>query len=386
LALADELTARGVELLYVGTADGPEARLATEAGLEFAAVSVAGFVRSKPLTLVTSSLKALRGMAEARTVLRTYLPAGTSAAAICFGGYVSIPVGLAVLSDKIPLIVHEQNAHMGMTNRFLARRASFTALTYPKTTGLPGSLSEGLLEGHPFVQKESLESSKQSSVVEFVGNPVRRSILASDAHRAREQLGIPQCAKVLLVFGGSRGARSINQALVAGAEKLLMAEPDLHIVHSTGPLEYDGVREDLGLRGVQEAGGSDRAGRYHVVSYIEDMGDMLASATLVVSRAGATSIAEIAALGKPSVLIPYPFATEDHQSANARSLVALGGARLINDDQLDTAIFADTLLELLSDDKLRSTMGKQAATLGKPEAAARLADIVIARAEPFHNR
>ncbi|MCL2680580.1 MAG: undecaprenyldiphospho-muramoylpentapeptide beta-N-acetylglucosaminyltransferase [Coriobacteriia bacterium] len=363
LALADQLRDRGCDLLYVGTPSGPEAQLAAAAGLEFVSISAAGFDRARPLTLATSSAKLLRGLGQARSVLQQWTSVGTPCAAVCFGGYVSIPAGLAASLSGIPLIIHEQNAHMGMTNRFLARRASLIALTYPTTAGLP--------------RVDKLRHPTADS--EFIGNPVRSCILAGDAARGRAALGIAADAKVLLVFGGSRGARAINQAIVAAAETLLTLQPNLHIVHSTGPLEYDRVREDLARRLAE----SDLLSRYHALDYIDDMGDVLAASDLVVARAGATSIAELTALGKPSVLVPYPFATDDHQTLNAKALLALGGARLVKNDQLQLPLFADTVVELLADDALRGTMAQQAATLGKPDAAAKLADKVMAQAKPL---
>ena len=357
LALSDELRSRGVELLYVGTATGPEAKLAAEAEIPFVALSTAGFVRSRPWTLLSSSLKALKGVIQALTILKNEKPD----AVVCFGGYVSVPLGIAASLRKVTLVIHEQNSHMGMTNRFLARRAQGIALTYPKTGGVP--------------EAEYLR--KRGTRTEVVGNPVRESVLNSDAEKARRELRIPDDAKLLLVFGGSRGARAINRALCASALDLLIAVPDLYILHGTGRLEHDSVRKEL-EEGLFKASPELRQ-RYIILDYIENMGDVLAAADLVVLRAGATSIAELTALGKPAVLIPYPYATDDHQTTNALSLRALGGARVIEDKHLDTMsqdfpLFADTLLELMGDDGLLANMARQSATLGKPDAAKALAD------------
>jgi len=363
LALADELRSREIDLVYVGTSTGPEARLADEAGLSFAAISTAGFNRAKPLSLLSSGAKALRGVSQAMGLLRREKPS----AVVCFGGYVSVPVGIAASLRKIPLIVHEQNSHMGMTNRFLARRAQFVALTYPQTAGLPPKLTAETV---------------------FLGNPVRESVQHSDSSKARAQLGISDSEKLLLIFGGSRGARKINQATVAALATFLSERPDWHIVHGTGQLEYDSV-----MQGVQELGERhpELRTRYHALPYIENMGDVLAASDLVVSRAGATSIAELTVLGKPSMLVPYPYATDDHQRSNAAALVALGGARLIADDELlkagvgytlgtdcsDSFLYLDTLLELTGDEELLKTMAVQSAALGKSDAAVDLAEAVV---------
>ena len=360
LALADELRSRGVKLFYVGTALGPEAKLSHESEIPFVALSTAGFVRSKPLSLFSSGFKALKGAVQALKLLKREKPD----AVVCFGGYVSVPLGLAASLCKVPLIIHEQNSYMGMTNRFLAKRAQAIALTYPETKGVP----------------EAKHLQKKGTKLEFVGNPVRESVLNSDGERARRELGIPDDAFLLFVFGGSRGARSINQALVASAPKLLGAIPNLYLLHGTGRLEHDVVKKELdtGLFKTYP----ELKQRYLALDYVESMGDVFAAADLVVSRAGATSLAELTALGKPSVLIPYPHATDDHQTTNALSLTTLGAARLIEDKHLDTmgqefSLFAETLLELMGDDDLLADMACRLASLGKNDAAKVLANEVV---------
>jgi len=357
------LSSRKVDLLYAGTSSGPELHLASEAGLAFAAISSAGFDRARPLSLLSSGAKALKGVFQAMGLLRREKPS----AVVCFGGYVSVPVGIAAWLRKVPLVVHEQNSHMGMTNRFLASRAQFIALTYPKTAGLP---------------------SKLKAEVAFLGNPVRGSVQDADSSRARALFDIPDTAKILLVFGGSRGARKINQATVAALSTFLSKRDRWHIIHGTGQAEYDSVMQD-----VQEVfeRSPELQSRYHALPYIENMGDVLVAADLVVSRAGATSIAELTALGKPSVLVPYPYATDDHQTTNAQALLALGGARLIADSKLavpeegytsgtdcvETSPYRDTLLELTGDEQALKTMAERAATLGKRDAAAKLAEAIL---------
>jgi len=360
LALASELRSRNIDLLYLGTAKGPEHKLAEDESIAFESISTAGYDRARPVTLITSSLKALRGVGQSLALLRRQKPA----AVICFGGYVSVPVGLAASLCNIPLIVHEQNSYMGMTNRFLAKRSDLLALTYPETAGLPERLK---------------------AQVSCLGNPVRQSFLKTDPASARARLGIPNDAPVLLIFGGSRGARNINEAAIASAGLLLESYPDLHIIHGTGKLEHADVTEKLQQ---QLSARPQLAVRYHALPYIENMGDVIAASDLVVARAGATSIAELTVLGKPSVLIPYPYATDDHQTTNASALVDLGGARLITDAQIkqwldndlsetrsvETFVFAATLVKLMGDEQLRMNMAERAKTLGKADAAKKLAD------------
>ncbi|MDR1776079.1 MAG: undecaprenyldiphospho-muramoylpentapeptide beta-N-acetylglucosaminyltransferase [Actinomycetes bacterium] len=351
LAVADELRRRGHSLTYVGTPTGPEAQLAPAAGLEFIGVAAAGFDRARPQTLVTSSLQILRSAARVRRLI-TRVGAD---AVVGFGGYVAIPVGWAATRAGIPLAIHEQNSIMGMTNRFLAKRAQFIALTYPDTVDAARAVAPG------------------TARVEFTGNPVRAEVIAGDAAAARERFGLADPAAttdatILTVFGGSRGARHLNTAISGLAARLLTEHPGLEIVHAAGPAEYDSV-----LAAREQLSDILRA-RWHVVDYLQDMGDVLAATDVACTRAGATTIAELTAAGVPAVLVPYPYATDDHQTGNARALVAAGGARLIPDAELDTDALWDVLHQLVTDADLRATMGASARKLGRVDAAARLAD------------
>ncbi len=264
---------------------------------------------------------------------------------IGFGGYVSIPVGLAAWLLRVPLVVHEQNAVPGLANRLLARLAVACALTYESSRALLGPCERCLV----------------------TGNPVRAAVLRATRGEGRLHLALPDDATVLLVFGGSRGAKHLNAAMLALRERLL-AHPDLVVVHVTGPCEYDSVRSAL-------VGHDGDAERWRVVPYLDEMPAALAAADVVVARAGATSIAEITARGLPCVLVPYPYATDDHQTANARALADRGGAIVVPDDELDTPKFGDSLERLIGDVDLRATMAAASQELGVVDAAQRLARV-----------
>lgn len=351
LAVVEKLKQRGVEVTFVGTPDGLESRIVPQAGVDFFALAAAGFDRSRPLTLVTSSLTIAASSVRAWALLGKLKPA----VVIGFGGYVSIPVGIAAGLRRIPLVIHEQNSVPGLANRFLAPRASAVALTYPDSKKYLTGVGETVV----------------------TGNPVRGDVLSADRVSGREQLGLPESATVLLVFGGSRGARHINTAVVAIANKLL-ENPDLHVIHVTGSLEEDAVREALASQG------SDASGRWHVFGYLDVMGRALAAADLVVARAGATSIAEITALGVPAILVPYPHATDDHQTTNAAACVEAGAAFQVADSELDQGEFAELLSRLISDPNRRATMATASHELGRPDAAQRVADLALRMSSP-HN-
>ena len=342
--MADRLRADGHEVLFVGTPNGPEARLAREAGLVFHPMPARGFDRSKPLSL----LRAIGQLSA--SALRTWFLLGRLRPHVVagFGGYVSLPVGAAAFARRIPLVLHEQNSVPGMANRVLSRWACAVGVTY----------------------EDSAKRLRPGTRVELTGNPVRESILRAERARGRDLLDLPADAVVMLVFGGSRGARHINEAVV-GLRGRLLADESVHVLHLTGRDEAAAVSEQL-----VRAGGDDD-GRYRVIDYLEDMGSAIAAADLVLARAGATSIAEITAIGRAAVLVPYPYATEDHQTLNARDVERGGGAILVTDDELESERFADAVVSLLSDIEHRERMAEASRRLGIRDAAERLERLVL---------
>jgi UDP-N-acetylglucosamine--N-acetylmuramyl-(pentapeptide) pyrophosphoryl-undecaprenol N-acetylglucosamine transferase len=232
----------------------------------------------------------------------------------------------------------------GLANRTLSYWAERIGVTYPE--------SVNYLHG------------KDRAVI--TGNPVRPAVLAHTRASGRAALGLADDALVMLVFGGSRGARHLNQATVALYPRLREV-PSLQVVHVAGRDEVETVESAL-----TEVAGAAPQG-YRVLGYLDDMGAAIAAADLVVARAGATSIAEITALGRASVLVPYPYATDDHQTRNARGAVEAGAAMLVADSELDTDAYAEAVFGLLTDAERRDAMASAARTLGRPDAAARVA-------------
>jgi UDP-N-acetylglucosamine--N-acetylmuramyl-(pentapeptide) pyrophosphoryl-undecaprenol N-acetylglucosamine transferase len=336
-------------VLYIGTPKGIEAQLVPAAGLSFTAVSAAGFDRSRPWTFVSSGYQVFKSACITRALLREE----QADAVVGFGGYAAIPAALAAGWLKIPLSLHEQNSVMGMTNRFLAKRAAFVGVTYPDTLECAERLSRGSAE--------------------VVGNPVRAEIFNAALRRQnlRAAAGIEKDEVALLVFGGSAGARHLNKALL-GLAPQLADNPQLRLIHATGRAEYDTVRA-----GVDALTPSLRE-RWELRPYIDDMPAALSIADVALTRAGATTIAELTAAGLPSVLVPYPFATDDHQTGNARAVVAAGGAVMVPDAEIDGPALSQVLFPLLYDATRRATMAKAARGLARSDAAARLADGICA--------
>jgi UDP-N-acetylglucosamine--N-acetylmuramyl-(pentapeptide) pyrophosphoryl-undecaprenol N-acetylglucosamine transferase len=348
LATAQELRAQGCEVYFAGTPQGIESRLIPADGFPFKAFAARGFNRTKPWTLISSSLKIAVSTRKAQAWLRELAPQ----VVVGFGGYVSIPVGLAASRLGIPLAIHEQNSASGMANRLLSKRAQLVALTYASAAS----------------------ELKTAGRVVQTGNPVRASLLQVDRNAARRSFNIPSDALVLLAFGGSLGAQHLNGALLAQLPYLL-ADPRLHVLHITGTRDYPQIVEQF-----SDYPTSLDTARWHLLEYCDRMGDAYAAADLVLSRAGATTLAELAALAKPALLVPYPHAAADEQTTNAQDLVAAGAAELIADAELDSSVFLTKLQNLLLDDAQRERMHEALVQLGTAQARQELARLIIALA------
>ena len=347
LALAEELVSRGHHVRFVGQPTRLEADLVPAAGFDFIPIEVTGFNRRKPWTLVSALVR----IARARKQLgKRFAEEGAPDVAVGFGAYVELALLGWCAANGVPTVIHEQNSVPGLANILSARKAKSLCLSFPE--------AEKKFKGH---------TGKDTQVV-FTGNPVRRVVREATREEGRSALGIPEDATMLLVFGGSLGARHVNEA-VSALKCELLSRDNLYVVHSTGKALYDEVCEALALT-------SEEAKRWQVLPYIERMGEALAAADVVLSRAGASSIAEIAALGVPSLLVPYPLATEDHQTTNARLLVDVGAAVAIPDDEIDGEGFANELFSLVDDTERREAMRAAAQGLGQERSAALVADRV----------
>ena len=330
LALADVLRERGHEVLFAGTPGGIESRLVPAAGIPYKAFEAAGFNRNHPLTLPKAIMKIQRSTKLARKWFSEVHPAEQCG---------------------IPVVVHEQNSVMGMANKYLARRARAVCLTYD----------------------HAARALSDKSHVVLTGNPVRASVFAATRVEGRAAFGIPEDVRMLLVTGGSLGARHLNAAVVQRKD-MLLGYPDLHIVHVTGPKELDSVTEQLALT-------DEQAKRWHLMGYTDQMGLAMAAADAIVSRAGATSLAEISARHIPALLVPFPYATEDHQTMNARACVEAGAAFLVADADVEGAQFTDYLKTLVEDETARQRMSAAAAAAKTRDAAGLLADVVLKACE-----
>ncbi len=345
LAVGQELRTRGAEVLFVG-GDRAEAELVPVAGFEFAQLRLVGLDRRNPLRALRALWLALRGVLTARRILRER---GVDAV-LAGGGYVAGPVGLAAVTLRLPLVVSEADAHLGVANRLLAPFARRVCLAF----ALPGRAGDRyLVTGRPIAPRRAPEPQAE----------------------ARRHFGLPEQGRCLLVFGGSLGARNINRAaLEAFAEGL---PEGLSVMHLTGRSDFTAARELLdGSPALREAAAH---ARYRLFDYTNDFDVALAAADLAVCRAGG-SVFELAASGLPAVLVPYPHATADHQTKNARWYADGGAGVLIADVELSGRRLRTAVDELLVDDEQLALRRTAALRLARPDAAERIADELLAAA------
>lgn len=336
IAVAREILRRdpSAEVRFVGTRRGLENRLVPGAGFELSIIDSAGLKNVGVSDRLRGMAKLPGSFRAARQILRSFRPDVVVGA----GGYVSGPVVLTAALMRIPTLVMESNALPGWTNRVLARFVDKAAVSFqPAVSYFRG---KGVL----------------------TGNPVRREFFEIPA-----KLRDPKKFS-LLVFGGSQGARAINEAMVAALPQLEEFKDVLRIVHQTGEADFDKV-----TKGYQEFGWSERA---EVKRYIDDMVQAFATADLVICRAGATTSAELVAAGKAAIMIPFPFAADDHQRKNAEALESSGAAKMILQQNLSGKWLADEIVGLVKTPESVTAMETASRKLARGDAAAVAVDLI----------
>ncbi len=344
LALADEIKAQKPDwpIAFMGTATRMEAQLVPQHGYPFYPVHVVGMPRKLGPELLRFGKALVGSVNEARRIIREVRPlivVGT-------GGYVSAPAVLAARMEGIPAVICEQNVFPGVANRVLAQVATRIFTTFPES-----------------------DRYFPSGKVECLGNPIRPEAYRLSREEARARLGFPQVPHLLVVTGGSLGAKSINRATTAALEAWL-DNPDWAILHVTGKGDFAAVQEAT-------TPWKDDA-RYRLVEFLSEMPAAIAAADLVVSRAGATTLAELTAAGKPMVLVPYPFGGKD-QPANARSLSEAGAAVALDDRDLSG--LSGAVSSLMREPERRERMGEASRKFGRPDAAQTIVSRLIALAQ-----
>ncbi len=330
LAVADELRARGVPIVWLGTHKGIEARIVREAGYQIEWLSITGLRGKNAATLLLAPFRLIMACAQALRVLWQRKPS----AVLGMGGFTAGPGGLMAWLMRRPLLIHEQNAIAGLTNRILAHLAGEVLEAFP----------------HTFNRKTTT-----------VGNPVRKEI--RQLSDPQQRLGGHTGALRILVIGGSLGAVKLNEVVPEAMGRIdAGARPEIR--HQTGSANLDMTREAYRRHGVDA----------RIETFIDDMAAAYGWADLVICRAGAMTVFELAAAGVGSILIPYPYAVDDHQTANAEYLAGKGAALIRQQSELNSEWLADTIGRLTRQRDTLVNMAMAARQLAKPEAANQVAD------------
>ncbi|QXG59735.1 undecaprenyldiphospho-muramoylpentapeptide beta-N-acetylglucosaminyltransferase [Lacticaseibacillus casei] len=334
LALIEALKAEGKldDVLYVGTEHGLESRIVPATGLKFATLDLQGFKRSLSLSNMTTVRKFIGSLGQAKKLLRDFKPdivVGT-------GGYVSGAILFAAARMHIPTVIHESNSVAGVTNKFLSHFVDRVAIVFPEVA-----------------------SAFPAKKVVVTGNPRAQQVAGLKPNDRLKDFGLDPHKRTLLVFGGSRGAPKINEAVLAALP--IWGKADFQVLFATGRSHYDTIKKSL----------PPLPSSIKVVPYIDDMPSILPDIGLLISRAGATTLAEITALGIPAILIPSPNVTHHHQYLNAQSLTKQGAALTITEPELGQD-FPQRVVTLMEDDAKRAAMAQASKKIGVPDASDQL--------------
>lgn len=333
----------GEEILYIGTAEGPEATIVPQAGVPFRTVPSRKLSRKPtPGALLALGVSAW-GVIQGIRLLRGWKPD----AVLGTGGYASAAIMFGAALLRIPTMVHEANVVPGRVNRLLAR--------YCTTVGITYAASERYFPAGKTV---------------LTGLPVRPELLRADAEKARSTYGLRADLPTLLVSGGSGGAKTLNEAVVEALPEL--GRMGVQVVHQTGKAHLDSVRQ-----AVREA-----PPFYQPLAYVDDMPALMAAATLIVCRAGSSTLAEVTALGLPAIAVPYPYAVADHQTFNAKALADAGAAVMVKDAEFSGERLVREVRELLEAPGRLQALREASWSQGKPGAARHVADLLREMARP----
>ncbi|WP_033829304.1 undecaprenyldiphospho-muramoylpentapeptide beta-N-acetylglucosaminyltransferase [Bacillus andreraoultii] len=328
------------EVLYIGTENGLESNIVPRNHIPFETIEITGFKRKLSFDNVKTIIRFLKGVSRSKKILKKFNPD----IVIGTGGYVCGPVVYAAHQLKIPSIIHEQNSIPGLTNKFLSKYVTKIAISFE--------------EAKEYFPKEK---------VVMTGNPRATEVLGNDGIKGKQSVGLSLTKKTVLIFGGSRGARPINEAVLSILDDF--ANRDYQILYITGEVHFEAVKKE-----VERAGNPNNV---VIVPFLHNMPEVLAGVDLIVSRAGATSIAEFTSLGIPSILIPSPYVTNNHQEKNARSLERNEAAIVILEKDLVGGKLLHAIDEILFDQNKLQTMHLNAKKIGIQNASDRLYQLCL---------
>ena len=350
LSIADAIRAKHPEakILFVGADNRMEMQRVPDAGYDIVGLPIAGFDRKNLLKNFKVLWKILKSQRMAKKVIKDFAPQ----AAVGVGGYASGPTLKMAASMGIPTLIQEQNSYAGVTNKILSKRAKLICVAY-----------DGM---ERFFPKEKII---------LTGNPVRKNLLEMRANRkeAIKAMGLDENRKCVLIVGGSLGARSINEGIIANIEKI-RANNDIQFIWQTGKLYFEEMKKRADELGKPE--------NLTITDFVSNMANALSAADIVVSRAGAGSISEFALLGKAVILVPSPNVSEDHQTKNAMALVDKDAAIYVADANVKEELI-DRAIETVNDDAKIALLETNIVKMGKPNAASEIADKVLKLADEY---
>lgn len=350
ISIADYAKSRDKDFsaLFIGTKRGLETKLVPAAGYDIKYIDVEGFDRKHLFSNFRILKKLIRSRKECRRIIREFRPD----CVVTTGGYVSGPVVMAAHKEKVPSLIHEQNVYPGLTVRGSEKYVDYLALSFDET----------------------INEMKFRSKCRVTGNPIREEILRGDYETSRRKLGIT--GPFVLIFGGSLGASKLNEAVTGMLERL--ADENCEVVFGTGDRNYDEVMSETANLRLND--------RIIIMPYIDNMAECMAAADIVVSRSGAITVSEVAALGKPAVFIPSPNVVRNHQEQNARELEKNGAACVIVESELTSDKLYATIKELLADRDRMNSMAANAKKLAKTDALAKIYALMTDMSKKNKNR
>lgn len=342
IAIADEILKRyeSAEVTFVGTEEGIERSIVPQEGYNIRFLRAEGIVGRSMIKRLRAGIKVILSIYDSFKIIKDLKPD----AIIGVGGYASFGMVITGRFLSIPTMIAEQNSVPGLANRILGRFVNAICLTY----------------------HESISYFPKDKTY-ITGNPIRQGITRGDRKRAYDLFGLERDRFTILVFGGSAGARRINRAVCDSFNYLTEQRDRIQFLHQTGRSDIEWVKESYRKWSFKGT----------VTPFIYEMAEAYAVSDLVISRAGATTLAELTAVGRPAILIPYPFAAANHQEENARKLSDMGAAKMILDTDLSGETLSEGIKEFLANDELRREMERAVRSLGRPDAASQVVDILM---------
>lgn len=356
IAIADEIKKRfpDAEFLFIGANGKMEMEKVPQAGYKIEGIDIAGIDRGNMLSNLGLPFKILKSLSKSKRIIKNFAPDF----AVGTGGFASGPALYEASKLGIPIFIQEQNAHAGVTNKILSKKARAVFTAYPKVEGFP------------------------SEKIKFLGNPIRENIISGmqETAQAKEKMGLDKDKLTILSVGGSLGSRTLNNGWKENLENL--KEKGYQLIWQTGKLDYAEIVRSQKLEAGSENSEAKKTSDTQLTSsiqikeFIKDMETAYSAADVIVSRAGAIAISELAVAQKPVLLVPFPFAAEDHQTKNALNLVEKNAAKMVKDSEMQEK-FWSTLSEICENESVRKEMSENMKYFAKPNAAKEIVDEIF---------